>query len=264
MALDLITGPDPEDPVTADAAQHMSGSFAAGLDAATLKGKRIGAFRQRFVGFTGEREVAANMERVIKELQSAGAIVVDVAIPDYDAKYAAARGSAPGSLRDGWTAYLSRGSKPGDKVLTIQDLIASGKLSPGSQRRFEAALAPTPTGPALEEARAKFVAGRETFRQLFIDLMDQQKLDAMLYPANHARPHTHEGGLERYGSEPGTCEESAATGLPQVTVPGGFIGDRYPAGVSFLGRMWDDKKLLEIAAAYERATHHRRPPATVR
>jgi amidase len=264
LALDLVTGSDPEDGVTIDASAHISGSFAAGLDTATLKGKRIGAFRQRFVGFTGEREVAANMEKVIKELQTAGAIVVDVAIPDYDAKYAAARGSAPGSLRAGWTSYLSRGSKPGDRVLTIQDLLASGKLAPVSARRLEGALAPTPTGDALDEATRRFVAGRETFRQLFVDLMDQHKLDAVLYPANHARPHTHEGGLERYGSEPGTCEESAATGLPQVTVPGGFIGGRYPAGISFLGRMWDDKRLLELAAAYERATHHRRPPTTVR
>jgi amidase len=264
LALDLIAGPDAEDAVTADAAAHVSGSFAAGLDAATLKGKRIGAFRQRFVGFTGEREMAENVEKVIKDLQSAGAIVVDVAIPDYDAKYAAARGAAPGSLRDGWTAYLARGAKPGEKVLTIQDLLASGKLAPGSVRRFEGALAPTPSGAALDEATKRFIAGRETFRQLFIDLMDQHKLDAMLYPANHARPHTHEGGLERYGSEPGTCEESAATGLPQVTVPAGFIGGRYPAGISLLGRMWDDKRLLELAAAYERATRHRRPPATVK
>jgi amidase len=264
LALDLIAGPDAEDSVTAEAAKHIAGSFAAGLDAATLKGKRIGGFRQRFVGFTGEREMAANMERVIKELQSAGAIVVDVAIPDYDAKYAAARGAAPGSLRDGWTAYLSRGSKPGDKVLTIQDLLASGKLAPVSARRFEGALAPTPAGATLDAATKRFIAGRETFRQLLVDLMEQEKLDAMLYPANHARPHTHEGGLERYGSEPGTCEESAATGLPQVTVPAGFIGGRYPAGVSFLGRMWDDKRLLEIAAAYERATRHRRPPPTVK
>ena len=264
LALDLVTGPDPEDPVTVDAAQHISGSFAAGLDAATLKGKRIGALRQRFIGFTGEREVAANMDRVIRDLQVAGATVVDVAIPDYDAKYALARGAAPGLLRDGWIAYLSRGAKPGDRVLTIQDLLASGKLAPVSARRFEGMLAPTPEGAALEEARNRFYRGRETFRQIFIDLMDRQKLDALLYPANHARPHTHEGGLERYGSEPGTCEESAVTGLPQVTVPGGFIGGRYPAGVSFLGRMWDDKQLLEIAAAYERATKHRRPPATVR
>ena len=260
LALDLVTGSDPEDPVTADAAQHISGSFASGLDTATLKGKRIGVFRQRFAGFTGEREVAANMERVIKEMQSAGAIVVDVAIPDYDAKYAAARGAAPGSLRDGWTAYLARGAKPGDKVLTIQDLLASGKLAPVSARRFEGALAPAPAGAALDEATRRFISGRETFRQLFVDLMDQQKLDAMLYPANHARPHTHEGGLERYGSEPGTCEESAATGLPQVTVPAGFIGGRYPVGISLLGRMWDDKRLLEIAAAYEDASRITRRP----
>ena len=264
LALDLVTGADAEDPVTAEAAAHISGSFAAGLETATLKGKRIGAFGQRFVGFTGEREVAANMARVIKELQSAGATVIDVAIAGYDARYAAARGAAPGSLRDGWAAYLSRGSKPGDRVLTLQDLLASGKLAPVSARRFEGALAPTPAGAALEAATRKFDAGREAFRQLLVDLMDQQKLDAVLYPANHARPHTHEGGLERYGSEPGTCEESAATGLPQVTVPGGFIGGRYPAGISFLGRMWDDQRLLEIAAAYEGATRHRRPPRTVR
>ena len=264
LALDLVTGPDAEDPVTADAAQHISGSFAAGLDSATLRGKRIGAFRQRFVGFTGEREVAANMNRVIKELQAAGATVIDVAIPDYDTRYAAARGAAPGSLRDGWAAYLSRGAKPGERVLTLEDLLTSGKLAPASARRFEAALAPTPEGEALDAATKRFYAGRETFRQVLVDLMDQQKLDAVLYPANHARPHTHEGGLERYGSEPGTCEESAATGLPQVTVPGGFIGGRYPAGISFLGRMWDDKQLLGIAAAYERATRHRRPPPTVR
>ena len=138
-------------------------------------------------------------------------------------------------------------------MLTIEDLIASGKLAPVSQRRLEGALAPAPTGAALEEATKRFIAGREAFRQLFVALMDQHQLDAMLYPANHARPHTHEGGLERYGSEPGTCEESAATGLPQVTVPAGFIGGKYPAGISFLGRMWDDKLLLDIAAAYERA-----------
>jgi amidase len=264
LALDLVTGVDAEDPVTADASSHISGSFAAGLDAARLTGKRIGVLRQRFVGFTGEREVAANMERVIKELQAAGATAVEIAIPDYDAKYALARGAAPGLLRDGWNAYLSRGAKPGERVMTIQDLLASGKLAPVSARRFEGMLVPTPAGAELDAERQKFYAGRQAFRQIFVDLMDQQKLDAILYPANHARPHTHEGGLERYGSEPGTCEESAVTGLPQVTVPGGFIGGRYPAGISFLGRMWDDKRLLEIAAAYERATKHRRPPTTVR
>ncbi len=264
LALDLVTGPDTEDPVTEEAASHITGSFSAGLGSATLKGKRIGVFRQRFVGITGEQEVAAAVDRVVKELQAAGATVIDVAILDYDEKYRAARDGAPGSLKAAWAAYLSRGATPGERVLTTEDLIASGKMAPAGQRRLEDALRPTPKGAALDDATRRFLAGREAFRKHFVDLMERERIDAMLYPANQARPHTHEGGLERYGTEPGTCEESAATGLPQVTVPAGFIGGRYPVGVSFLGRMWGDRALLELAYAYEQATKHRRPPSTVR
>jgi amidase len=264
LAIDQVAGTDPEDPATADADKHIHGSFADGLDTAALKGRRIGVLRQRFVGVTGEREVAGEMDRVIKEFAAAGATMFDVHIPGYDTKFRAARGSAPGALKAGWIAYLSRGAKPGDHVLTIEELLHSGKLVPASRARFERALKPAPTGAALNEATQKFLTGREAFRQLFIDLMDKEHADALLYPANVARPHTHEGGLIRYGSEPGTCEESALTGLPQVTVPAGFFGGRFPMGISLLGRSWDDKRLLELAAAYERATKHRRPPSTVK
>lgn len=258
LALDLVTGPDAEDPVTREAPARPS--FAGGLGSSTLKGVRIGVFRQRFIGATGEREAATIIDRVIGELRSAGATIVEVAIPDYDAEYAKARGAAPGSLEAGWEAYLSRGAKPGEKVLTIQELIASGKMAPGGQRRLEGALAPPPAGASTEA----FVAARLAYRALLVAAMDAHKVDALIYPANQARPHTHEGGAERYGTEPGTCEESAATGLPQVTVPAGFMGDRYPVGVSFLGRMWQDRAVLGIAYAYEQATKHRRPPSTVR
>jgi Asp-tRNA(Asn)/Glu-tRNA(Gln) amidotransferase A subunit family amidase len=263
LALDLVTGPDPDDAATSEAGAHAGPSFVAGLDAATLRGTRIGLLRQRFVGITGEREVVEAMERVVRDLQAAGAVVVDVAIPDYDALYESARGSAPGSLKAAWTAYLSRGASPGDRVLTIEDLIASGKLAPAGQRRLEGALREAEAGPELEAAARAFIARREAFRRRFVDLMERARVDAILYPANQARPHTHEGGLERYGTEPGTCEESAATGLPQVTVPAGVIGGRYPMGISFLGRMWDDRRLLGLAHAYERATSHRRPPPSI-
>jgi len=269
LVLDQVAGADPEDEATQALALRQAqgerlNEFAAALDRATLRGVRIGVMRQLFLGVTGEREAAALMDTVVKELRAAGATVVDVAVPDLDAEYRAARGSAPGSLKAGWTAYLTRGAAPGDNVLTIESLLATGKLAPGSARRFQDALQPTPTGDALREATAKFYAGRERFRQLFVDLMDRERLDTLLYPANQARPHTHEGGLERYGGEPGTCEESAMTGLPQVTVPAGFLGGRYPFGVSFLGRMWADDKVLGLAHAYEQATHHRRPPPWVK
>ena len=51
--------------------------------------------RQLFVGVTGEREAATIMENVVKEIRAGGATVVDVAIPDLDAQYRSARGSAP-------------------------------------------------------------------------------------------------------------------------------------------------------------------------
>lgn len=260
LVLDQVTGPDAEDEATAGAAAHVAGSFAAALDANALEGARIGVVRQLAVGVTGEREAADTLEAVVGELRAAGAVVVDVTIPDLDARYVEARGSAPGSLKAGWTSYLTRGAAPGEPTLTIESLLASGKLAPVSARRLRDALQPVPAGDELRAATAAFYARRDGFRALFVDAMDRQQLDALLYPANLARPNTHEGGLERYGEEPGTCQESAMTGLPQVTVPGGFLGNRYPFGVSFLGRLWTDRRLLALAYAYEHATHHRRPP----
>jgi len=264
LVLDQVTGVDAEDAATRDAAAHLRGSFTSGLDAATLRGKRIAVLRQLFVGITGEREVAALMESVIRELRAAGATVVDTSVPDLDAEYRNSRGSAPGSLNAGWTAYLSRGASAGERVLTIQELIASGRLAPAGTRRLQDALRTSADGPEGRAAVEKFLAGRERFRELFESAMDRDRVDALLYPANQARPHTHEGGLERYGGEPGTCEPSAMTGLPQVTVPGGFLAGRYPFGVSFLGRLWSDGDLLAIAHAYEQATHHRRAPGAAR
>ena len=256
---------DPEDAVTADSPRHVTGSFAAALVPNALRGARLGLLRQRFVPITGEREIATMMDAVAAELRAAGATIVDVSVPDIDARYRASRGSEPGALEAAWTAYLTRGAKPGEHVLTIRDLLASGKLAPDSARRFQNAIAPIPAGDELTRAKQGFVASREAFRDFFVGLMDAQQLDALVYPANLARPHTHEGGLERFGGEPSNCVESAATGLPAATVPAGFIGNgRYPVGVSLLGRMWSDARMLALGYAYEQATHHRRPPPTVK
>ena len=155
-SLDQVAGPDAEDEATADAAQHIDGSFAAGLDAARSRARASASSGSCFVGVTGEREAAARWSASSRSCSAAGAIVVDVAIPDLDAQYAQPRGSAPGSLKAGWTAYLSRGATAGDKVLTIEDLLASGKLAPVSARRLEDALQPVPAGDELRAATATF------------------------------------------------------------------------------------------------------------
>jgi Asp-tRNA(Asn)/Glu-tRNA(Gln) amidotransferase A subunit family amidase len=74
-------------------------------------------------------------------------------------------------------------------------------------------------------------------------------------------------------------------GLPAIAVPAGFTKEVYdraiaigedggkkagdltapkaielPVSVDFLGRPFSEPMLIRIAAAYERATHHRKPP----
>jgi aspartyl-tRNA(Asn)/glutamyl-tRNA(Gln) amidotransferase subunit A len=51
-------------------------------------------------------------------------------------------------------------------------------------------------------------------------------------------------------------------GVPAISVPCGFTGDRLPVGLQLTGRMFDEATLLRAAEAYERATEwHRHTPA---
>ena len=43
-------------------------------------------------------------------------------------------------------------------------------------------------------------------------------------------------------------------GLPALSVPAGFAGDRLPVGVQLIGRAFDEATILRLAAAYERET----------
>ena len=66
------------------------------------------------------------------------------------------------------------------------------------------------------------------------------------------------GVVSRYTSP------SNATGLPAITVPCGFTRAGLPIGVQFIGRPFDEARLLQVADAYERVSPSRgRRPALV-
>jgi aspartyl-tRNA(Asn)/glutamyl-tRNA(Gln) amidotransferase subunit A len=54
------------------------------------------------------------------------------------------------------------------------------------------------------------------------------------------------------------------TGLPAISIPGGFSQSRLPIGFQLTGRMFDEPTLLRAADAYQRDTafHDERPPLT--
>ncbi len=57
----------------------------------------------------------------------------------------------------------------------------------------------------------------------------------------------------------GSASPAAIAGYPNLTVPAGQIAG-LPIGISLSGTAWTEARLIGIAAAYERATGHRKAP----
>jgi tetratricopeptide (TPR) repeat protein len=92
---------------------------------------------------------------------------------------------------------------------------------------------------------------------MVMSFLDANRFDAIVYPTMRRKPSII--GEPQPGS---TCNLSAVTGLPAMSMPAGFTTDSLPLGVELLGRPLADAKLVAYAYDYEQATRPRRPPAT--
>ena len=95
-----------------------------------------------------------------------------------------------------------------------------------------------------------------------LKVMADHRLDAIVHKAVE-----HQPTLIRDGINPPYVDQKGAPVLntflifvPSVVVPAGFTRDNLPAGITFLGRPYDDVKMIRLAYAYEHATSHRREP----
>jgi Asp-tRNA(Asn)/Glu-tRNA(Gln) amidotransferase A subunit family amidase len=89
--------------------------------------------------------------------------------------------------------------------------------------------------------------------------MDSLDLDALVYPTwNHKPAHINLFEDEYRGDNSQII--APHTGQPAFTVPMGYCEGNLPAGIQFLGRMFDEPVLIKVAFAYEQGTQHRVPP----
>ena len=86
-----------------------------------------------------------------------------------------------------------------------------------------------------------------------IAFLDTNHLDALVYPTMRRKPAII--GEPQSGT---TCQLSAVTGLPALSMPAGFTADSLPLGVELLGRPLADARLVSFAYDYEQSTHPRR------
>ena len=260
--LDVMIGYDPEDPVTARGVGHALESFTKFLDKNGLKGGRLGVLREPMgLGSEPESEDFKKIDEVfnkaIGELKAAGAVLVDpVVIPNLKALLAKRSGSFTDE-EESFNRYFNRSPNPPFK--SRAEAAASpdfAKVVRRSQERWKRA--------PDNNAHYEYLKARDELMTNILKVMADNKLDAIVHKAVEHQPTLIKDGLN-----PPFVDQKGAPHLntylvyvPSIVVPAGFTRDNLPAGITFLGRPYDDANMVRLAYAYEQATHHRRPPPT--
>jgi Asp-tRNA(Asn)/Glu-tRNA(Gln) amidotransferase A subunit family amidase len=261
--LDTMVGYDPDDPVTARGVGRTPESFTKFLDRDGLKGARIGILRES-MGYDAEpgsedfAKITEVFDRAVSDLKAGGAVIVDpVVIPNLKALLAKRAGSFAddeASFRE----YFGRSGKPpyASRQEAMQSLDFQ-KVVKGSRERWSR----TPSN----DANYEYLKAREELMTNFLQLMAEHRLDAIVHKAVEHQPTLIKDGINPpYVDQKGAPHiNTFLVYVPSVVVPAGFTRDNLPAGVTFLGRPYDDGNMIKFAYAYEQATQHRRPPSSV-
>lgn len=254
--LEVIAGYDSNDPITRYSQGKVPQNYTQFLDKDGLNGARIGVLRTLSDKDT-DPQVKALFEQAISDLKRLGAVIVDpIEIAGFD------------SLRkDQWcdvfqedinTYLAAQGERV--PVKNLQEIVASGKYSPYIEANLKHFLKNqddqdnenhTCSDPFNDPKRI-------AFREAIERAMDQYELGAIIYPTwNH--PPARVGDFEGYKGD-NSQVIAPHTGQPAFTVPMGYTYDNLPAGLQFLGRMFDEPTLIRYTYSYEQGTKHRKPP----
>jgi amidase len=258
--LDSMIGYDPADPITARGVGQSPASYADLLDKDALKGARIGVLRTS-IGHGAEpdtddfRLITEVFDTAITDLAGAGAEIVDpIEIPDL-VELLSKRAREPGEDDVSYAAYAAGSANA--PFATRAEIMASPKypdVTKGVHDRWSAG--------SSTDAHYEYLKARDLLMTRMLSVMADHNLDAIVHKAVE-----HQPTLIRDGLNPPFYDQRGAPHLntflvyvPSVVVPAGFTGENLPAGITFLGRPYDDANMLRFAYAYEQATQHRKPP----
>ncbi len=260
--LDCRVGFDPDDPLTSRGVGHAPESYAEELDTDALQGARIGIMRES-MGFDSEpdsddfNKISQVFDAAVADLGKAGAELVDpVSIPGLAALLGKRARDSEGDDQS-FIEYFA--GNPNAPFATRQDAKASPLFAQAvnsAHRRWQKTQS--------DAAYGEYLDARELLMTRMLAVMAEHRLDAIVHKAVE-----HQPTLIKDGVNPPFVNQKGAPHIntflvyvPSVVVPAGFTRDDLPAGITFLGRPYDDANMIRFAYAYEQATHHRRAPSS--
>jgi Asp-tRNA(Asn)/Glu-tRNA(Gln) amidotransferase A subunit family amidase len=251
IGLDATIGPDPADAATRALDGRPLPRFVAALDTNALRGAKFGVVTAYLGTEADDQEATRVVRAAIDRLKTRGVTIVDVTIPGLDSA-AGRAGVIDFEMKPDLIDYFAK--VPGAPVSSLADILDRGLYHAALEsalRRRETA------GTRDSEAYKSALKNREVARDIVIKFLDDNHLDALVYPTVRRKPALI--GEPQRGAN---CQLSAVTGLPALTMPAGFTPDSLPIGIELLGRPFADDRLVGFAYAYEQAMHPRRPPST--
>jgi len=255
--LEIIVGYDPDDQITKHSEGKIPDNYQQFLQMDGLKGSRIGILRE-LSDDNPNSEIAALFEKAIQDMRSLGAEIVDpVDIPDFSNLR---KNQWCDMFKEDVESYLTKYVKR-DTMKTIEDIIRVGTTSDYAYESLQYFAQHTgrEENNNFECSDPYTDTRRIAYRDAIENTMDNLNLDVIVYPTWNnipAKIDSFESGYKGDNSQ----IIAPHTGQPAFTVPMGFSSDNLPAGIQFLGRMFDEPMLIKLAYSYEQGTNHRIPP----
>ena len=248
--------------LTAMAGMDASIDYAAGLDTASLSGKRVGVMR---FAQGSNADIHARFDAALAVLEAQGAELVEIDTFDPDAEnfWGDALSVLEYEFRHTLNAYLS--DTP-DSVATrsLAELIAFNEanadieLALFDQDLLESSEA---KGPLTDEAYLNALAAiQSATRENGIDkLLAEHSVDMLVSPSGPVSPRVDPINGDTWPSWAGAGYLAAIAGYPHITVPMGDVHG-VPIGFSIMGAKDADAEILSWGYAYEQASQMRVEP----
>ena len=266
VMIDAMAGFDPEDLDTREGlGRYPAGTWAGQLGVPDLKKFRIGVLREAMSTLPANPEAQALFDAALEDMRKAGAQILDPVVSGIDLgrqSDSSSIGVWPYEVIVAGDVYLKR-LGPKRPFKTMKEMITT--VGPD---KFVDSYVSALSYPPLEEDPGflRRYRGRQAIRDLVESLLARYGLDAFVIQYVSAPPlsKTVSGAAAPAGGRDSRTLRGggivSSTGLPGIVLPAGYTKDNLPVGIEFIGKSFDDLRLLQIAYGYEQATKKRRSP----
>ncbi|MES1181717.1 MAG: amidase [Flavobacterium sp.] len=257
ILLGAMAGIDPTDAITKESEGKAQPDYTKFLDAAALKGKRIGIEKKP----QGHNQfVHALLQKAIDLMKQQGAEIIEIDYLDKinklgDSEFLVLQYE----FRDGLNKYLATANA---SVKSLSDVIAFNKNNEDKAMPYfkQETLESSDKKTSLNDKEYKEALNKShtVSKQIIDDVLKQNKLDAICGITMGPACSIDMIYGDRWG-EVDLTKPAAITGYPHISVPAGLVY-ALPVGLSFFGSAYSEGLLISIAYAYEQASKNRIAP----